>query len=225
MASLIIPPQYRPGLAKILTLSDEEAQRVLRTLSSLPAGEKVDFSSPPVGSLTTEGMWEVWNTLISLYSIRIFSAKSPAEFADDICESIEAAGYPDLKFEKAEDQHRFRETLTKFLAIDALNLRSKALYIQHDHERLFVRATIFTDIRPVFGKDPGEQPEGAVLTHSLKIEYRLGSSSVPKEVFFVLDKEDIVGLREVLDRADAKARSLETMLDTAKIPLLGTFEK
>ncbi len=67
-----------------------------------------------------------------------------------------------------------------------------------------------TDIRPIFGPDPENEPESAVIVHTLKISYHEGRQI--KEFFLALDPEQVDELIGVLERASLKSESLKRML-------------
>jgi hypothetical protein len=64
-------------------------------------------------------------------------------------------------------------------------------------------------MRTVF--DPEDsQPSGALIVHNLKITSFRGGEF--EETYFALDNADLVILRKVLDRAEAKTASLESVI-------------
>jgi hypothetical protein len=67
---------------------------------------------------------------------------------------------------------------------------------------------------------PGCHPStGAVITHTLDLEYHKGAEL--KEFFVVLDSQDLLALKEVLDRAITKDKTLRLLLKNNKVAHLG----
>jgi hypothetical protein len=74
--------------------------------------------------------------------------------------------------------------------------------------------------RPVFGSDPAVRPVGAVLTHTLKIRYHEGDLRDHREFYVVLDSNDLDELRDIIQRAQTKDKSLRELLKSAQLPTL-----
>jgi hypothetical protein len=117
------------------------------------------------------------------------------------------------------DLESIKERFQKILSIDTLNSLSKAIGLQREGERLYCDAQIFSDVRPVFGKDVSQDPTAAVITHTLKIGYHDGRGH--QEFFLVLDQEDLGNLQEVIERASAKSETLDRLLHRLELPRLG----
>ena len=74
------------------------------------------------------------------------------------------------------------------------------------------------DLRPVFRTDLGERPPAFVVVHNLKVGYR--ESGEYREFFVALDTLDVHALKEALDRALEKEKSLRTIADKCNLNLL-----
>src|SRR5947209_5590618 len=81
----------------------------------------------------------------------------------------------------------------------ALNLISRAEEVILDHDRVFLSARLFTELRPVFDKR-------ATAINSLSIVHTLAIHFIQdedhKDFHVALDDGDLQSLREVLDRAE-----------------------
>jgi hypothetical protein len=75
-----------------------------------------------------------------------------------------------------------------------------------------------SDIRPVFSEDIQSRPTGAVLVHSLKIEFM--ESGERKQFFVALDSSDLELMSEVLSRAKQKDLVLRKILADSDMQLL-----
>jgi hypothetical protein len=142
-----------------------------------------------------------------------------SEFAEEVCRSLDETKVDALKL-KPERRDIFKQRITRLLApSSSLAITARAVDVLTEHERIFTSARIITDIRSVFS-DPSEKPSAAFIVHMLNIHYRQGREK--KEFFVALDSDDIAKLKEVLDRAEKKAKSLATLLDASGIHTLDT---
>jgi hypothetical protein len=89
--------------------------------------------------------------------------------------------------------------------------------LQTQNPRNFQSARIVTDIRPVFSDKVSAPPLGAVIVETLQIQTwtRDGSSEL---IFVSMDETDLLQLRETVDRALVKTRTLSTLLSDQNLP-------
>jgi len=66
-------------------------------------------------------------------------------------------------------------------------------------------------------------PAGALIVHTLKLEYKQGNEE--KDFYIALDTNDVKKLREQLDRAEQKAESIKLMLNQAQVSYLDVEER
>ena len=85
-----------------------------------------------------------------------------------------------------EEMSQDQPTCDRLLNIEALNTIAKAARLLRDGERLYCSGKILLTYRPVFGQDPAARPNGAVITHTLKIGYHEGSGHVEFHVVWIL---------------------------------------
>src|SRR5208283_4076545 len=107
----------------------------------------------------------------------------------------------------------FRDRLIGLLNIEPLTYPAKATGVMGDHDSVFLRTRVLTDIRTIFGPDVSALPKGAVILNMLKIAYQ--HSGEEDNFYVALDSEDVKTLITVLQRALAKATSLKTVLEKA----------
>ena len=150
----------------------------------------------------------------SMYRVRAYAEVPLEEFATDVCEAL--VEHSDLKLEEVP---QFRERLTRVLDIETLNIAAKASILLDEHEHLFCSVRIITDARPVYGKSVSEPPEAMVITHILKIDYH-GAGGRLHEMYIGLGSNDIKELRNALDRAEEKAKSLQAAFEASKIKFI-----
>ncbi len=143
------------------------------------------------------------------------------EFAESVAEAAASAKSDKFPFEDG-DRKILKDRLVRiFEGKKGLKTTMKAMGVVLDQDRIFYQARILTDIRPVFNED-GDSVDAAVIVHNLRIHY--GQDSDHKDFYVALDTRDIQSLREVLDRADAKAKCLQGLLKTSGVSYLDAEE-
>lgn len=107
----------------------------------------------------------------------------------------------------------FNARVTRLIATKAISITAKGLDLAVSDQKVLLRPRIVTDVRPVFpmDKDSEDGPPAALLVkHSLRLEYLEGAES---RTFVVsLDSIDVTRLREAIERAERKAKSLSQLI-------------
>jgi len=218
--ALEIPKEDSGSIALIKTLPRAALERLISAIESAPPvsnpEEMADLIARQIVSIPASRLTPVIETLYTLYHIRELSGVRPARFIDDLIEAIQRS--PHLPLSQKE-LTKLRSMLEKLMGISTLKTVAKAARLQRDGERLYCEGKILSDIRPIFGTDPEAAPEGAVLTHTLRLGYHEGAQH--KEFHVVLDSEDLIALGELVLRAQVKDKSLRSLLKRAKLPNLG----
>jgi hypothetical protein len=224
MEKLEISEDYRSGIKKLITLSDEASDELL---DALKGGSPSIFRSDLVSSIASHIKSIEINDLTEIMEV-LFSASSHIDHSEDSIEEtvrrISGSIACDDEFSNFSDEEkkRFDKRLTNFLKLgDALNITSKAVRVVRDHERVFNSSLILTDIRPVFKSAPNEGIAAAAIVHMLKIEYR--DLEGTKEFFVALDELDIFQLIEQLEIASREADAIKMMLKKSEVPFLDTL--
>ena len=150
--------------------------------------------------------------IISLGVVRWSRDISTDSFVNDVAEAIEA-------FDSVGGSEESKERLHKILGIDSLLITSKAITIFTDYQRTLHGSKILTDLRYVFKVDPEDEPYGAVIVHLLKLTFH--EDTEHKEFFVAMDDNDLRHLKDVIIRAEKKARTLKRKLDSAATVYLG----
>lgn len=211
---LTVPERFRPGLAAIITLSHDSVGGVVAVLSRAPD----DLSSAELGaliasevtSLPSDTATQVVTSLSSLYLVRSNLELPVPDMVEEIADAMETSGDPTLKID-GDDLPIFKEKLSALLDIEPLYLKWKSRDVLSEYERSLYGARILTDIRPIFDVDPEEDPIDARIVHTLKLLYHEGSEH--KEFYIALQDDALDMLRDVLERADAKAKTLRKIVN------------
>jgi hypothetical protein len=171
-------------------------------------------SIPSIESLSPANTQQVMDTLRWMYQTRIAAEVEVTEFIDDACGALR--GYEQLT---PSSEPRFRERLLKLLNIAALSTEAKAFTLYGEHANVFCSTRILTDMRPVFGTNVSDPPEGYLVTHTLKFDYHASQGRM-EEFYLALASEDLVELRIALDRAEVKAKSLRQALEKTNLKFI-----
>ncbi|HEX7862392.1 MAG TPA: hypothetical protein VF773_18790 [Verrucomicrobiae bacterium] len=107
--------------------------------------------------------------------------------------------------------------LQALLSLDNIGITAKGTDVLTEHERTFCHARVLTDIRPIFSPTL-KAPEGAVIVQMLQIGFR--ENGKHKEFYVALDTEDVVKLRKILERAEAKTLMLESFIKNSPMKYL-----
>ena len=148
------------------------------------------------------------DAIVGIHILKQALGKSAAEVAHDVAEAIRLNTSANL----SEDQlGAFAENATTLLNVVPLQASAKSLALRGDHNHIFLRSRIFTDIRPVFADDLNSPLLASLLTHTVKISFR--SNGQQESVFFVADAEDLKQLKKDISRALDKAQAISKLLN------------
>lgn len=220
MPQLDIAPEDRKAIATVKTLTPSVLDKFISALKSAkPVAHPHDMAEQIAGRvpmIPEDSIRRMLETLYTLYYIRDLSGVRPAPFLDDLMDAAIRSSELHLS---PDDVRKLRSMLERLLNIETLKIVAKASRLQRDGERLYCASKILSDIRPVFKPNPSVQPEGAVITHTLKVGYHEGRDHV--EIQIVLDSNDLDKLAEVVRRAQMKDKTLRSFLKRSKLENLG----
>ncbi|MBS1824709.1 MAG: hypothetical protein JST93_05275 [Acidobacteria bacterium] len=220
MPAISIPDDHKLGLEQIRDLPLDTVSQLIAALRECPkasdAGSTVKLLIDRVPSFSPPDAQRIINTLDSLYELKGHFEVSSETLAGDL---IAAALRSNRHWLPQAEVPTFKERLIELLSIGSLAVRAKARVLERDHNQLFHDGRILTDLRPVFGLDPSEEPVGVVISHTLKVVFHEGLGE-HKELYLVLDLNDLAHLREVVDRAEKKHSVLRSMLESKGIKIL-----
>lgn len=223
MAMFSIPKEHQRVIADLARLSSTERSDLLNVLRnikpSLDADHLVEQISESL-SLSEERIKGIISLIYSLYSVADYLERTPDQIAADVLETIKAADSGELSELTEDAQAAVQEFVYEALTLyNSLGISAKALRLARQHERIFLRAEIYTDLRPVFRiDDPEVRPAAAVLTHTLKLEYLQDGDN--RTVFIALDNQDLAQLQETLDRAAKKHKALCAAFENSEVMIL-----
>jgi hypothetical protein len=210
---LRVPRPHRPALQKLLELSEEQSGALLACFEDLPSflpSSELAAKASEVVDLSPDDAEALVRVVLSLSSQRKYHGWAAKDLAGQVATSA------DLELDNAQ-QELLTGRLVRLLQADSLASTARAIDVQTEHQRVFHDARVLTDVRPVFDDEPAIRPSGAVITHTLKVDYF--ESGEFREIYIALDHADLVRLESVVDRALAKTKSTEQLLDGTELKL------
>lgn len=236
MPKLNIPERYRSSLSSIRFLSDRQVQEIRTVLDQVapPSSQNTsaaqELPSDPGAAMIAvrkasprtdiANFTKILEVLIAMYEIKSQRDVSVETFVDDICDAMEGLDSPELHLQHSE-RPEFAGKLLTLLNAEVFALVAKAHDLATEDERTFCHARILTDLRPIFGSVVEDGPKAMIVMHTLKLAFhQQGSNDDHGEFYVALDSDDLQTLRKLIDRAEAKAKSLSAV--SKNMRLFGT---
>jgi hypothetical protein len=150
-----------------------------------------------------------WRALPALaIAFRRFNVTA-SDLLDSVRKSLVNQGW---KEEDLRSWHECRPVIEKILMSPAVVLPAKARELAFDFERIYTRARILTDVRPIFD-DPRNEIIGANITQTLRLDYTSRNDS-STSLSLALDMSDIAELKKCCEDALRKADISREMIQT-----------
>jgi hypothetical protein len=217
---LSIPESSHEAVERLVSLDDKTAEQLLAGMSLKPhcldlkcvfkqVSEKTGIARPEADELV--------RVLLSMYMVRYDQDLSVSEMISELRDAIESMDRPGLAsaFAQPAIQSRFERLLS---LESSFGMVVKGMALLRDHPCHFNAARIITDARPIFLGDVGKGPESFLVRHTLKLEVR--ENGEEKEWYLALDSDDLERLRNAIDRALAKEKTLTSALKAASFDVL-----
>jgi hypothetical protein len=195
-------------LDKLRKLPDSVFHELISVWETAPPDASV------VKGLSNGDVSELREGALELYRVREYYHERIPEFAASIAIALqEDSGFPESELPA------FGERLEKVLSITPLGTAAKAQSLGTEYERRFCTARILTDARPVYIGSPSTRPEAMMITHTLRITFHDDTGEM-REIYITMDNDDLVTLRGLVDRAEAKTKSLQAVFANSNIPIV-----
>ena len=218
MAISTVPAGYRLGFSKIKRLRPADFEAVATALENSPmVGGLKELASAVLQQVPSLKRNDIELILRSLFSLSVFLADEETPLSENLSSlssAMQATGNTDLALSE-DEKVEFERRLDRLLRINAVSVAAKVQRLRLDYSNIFEDAKILTDVRPIFDK-PENRPIGCAIAHVLRITYHEGGGH--KEFYVALDADDIQSVKKVLERAEAKASSLKSVLQAAALP-------
>jgi hypothetical protein len=146
------------------------------------------------------------------------------EIINDISDIIENENIEGIE-KNIVNIKEFKEKLKLLLETDSIIYSFKSNDLLATNKNSIIFARIVSDIRPVFGENVEDSPKAATIVHNLNIHYSIGEHKRHDDFFVALDSNDLQYLKDVVDRAEKKDKSLKAILKDTTIRLFNTSER
>lgn len=211
LASIRVPKSGIQVLKRIADLEEKQASELVERLSRgdiRSIGGLVKAVQRSVGDSWDEEQSNAFvSHLLSLSILVIGSDFAITELAARITGQISDL---DATAEKV-----LPERLTSLLSSQNLVALGKAVDLARESNRLLNDARIISELRPVFGDDIAAEPTGAVIVHTLRLNYM--EEGERKTASLTLNSRDLVQLKRAVERAQTKENTLSKLLDRVQL--------
>lgn len=227
-SNVVIPKAQQPALKCLLGLPRVQAQGLLAALRSEQPSFYLETMASRLAAklqLPSNDLADILMMLASMYLTSRSTDHSSDDFATGV---IHAAKDLDSLKDATTDWDHARQLIAGLLACDtSLGVTAKAISVTSDHEKLFSKARILTDMRPIFGDKIEERPAAAIVVHTLRITYRAHPHQrADLSSFFVaMNAEDLRELQTQIARALAKEQAIGRALAAIDLQNLSTEEE
>lgn len=220
MKNLKIPPQYQLGITLIIKIDENLFHKLLNSIIEVHPFVSIESLvmeiSPKLEEIAVNDLQEILRAIRSIFALRTQENLKNTEIVTGLSNAVSIDNtFSDLSDEELK---RFEQRLTQLLvlAVDgSISISSKAIDLLQEYDRILLNSRIITDIRPVFKSETQEGIAGALIVHTLKIEYQ--DAGGLKEFYVALDSNDVKNLQEQLSESLVKTEVINSILNKANI--------
>ena len=205
MAKYRIPEQFISGFKELSSLKKDLTYKISDILKKLDIGDGPETLAKKLSDIKDLSKFD-----LSLISFTIFSLISLAqkENIEHLVNDLTQAYSLKNKEAKKDKITNLKNNLITILnSIDKINLTFKAIELQSEYDKIFTDCRVISDIRLIFLDKLDESPKQALVIHNLKVEYQQDEKI--KESFFTLDLDDLMKLKEQIERAIEKEKIIK----------------
>lgn len=218
MTNLSIPDKDIATLQKLASLSKNEKLKLLNAIKETEPTlqlERLNTKIAKKTNLDKQELLPIIKMFGSMYRGRISSDVSAEMFAADLNNTLQTIDEPPFKGMDDDLRNDLTGYISEILTLDnSLGITAKALGVMTEHEHVYCRARVLTDMRPIFGEDISK-PDAFVTTHTLRIGFH--DNKEHKDIFIAMDRNDVKELIDMLKRAEQKEEALDSFLNNSKL--------
>lgn len=218
MVKIRIPDQIKPGLQNLIDIKKNDFDKLIDIIQSAPAELDIDILlthfKKNLEGINEQEIKDLLKTFISLFTFFETSNKTVTELTIDLISAIISdQNLPDFS---DEELSLLEDRLRALLEVNSpFKLATKAVKLLRDNERIYLDASVITDIRPVITKKHEINLTGALILHTLKIEYQ--DINGTQEFYVTLDNQDVQNLRKKLEESEEEINSIKKVISQANI--------
>jgi len=214
--SVTIPRQHREALASLITLSEDDMNRLfdaLTTQSPTLSPTVLGRRAAEASGLETERVVSIVQALISLITTQDQRRLSTEKVAIDIAEAAGSEKLGGLE-PGSPNISTFAKRLTRLMTLEQpLGVTSRAVNVMIQHKNPLRSSRILSDIRAIFSSGDDPQPVAAVIVHNLQLATMTDGDYLTFTA--ALDAQDLRSLAAVVARAIKKEDRLKNTIQQA----------
>jgi len=227
LIKITIPKEDRNPLINLFMVDPKKRNHFLEAIkdpASVPHTDDFIRQLQKVTKANYQEADEMISALFTIYGLFDISHETVDSIVSIFMNAFKEFDDKKIKQASPEQFDLFQEFIKKMLSLhDSLGVRAKAYRLTPEHQRLFIRSEIYSDIRSVFRPDnPDIKPSAAIIVHSLKITFR--EAGKKQEIYIGLDSEDLQELNKTVGRAITKHDTLKKMITDCGIQCLSLEE-
>lgn len=218
---LVVPERHAGSFEAIREMGEDEFPRLLAIFESAEPTDDRETICRLIREATSVGTSDAFELLDAVMGLAAHAHLSQSSMSD-IARRV-ASSPQFVRPDELDEGLAMR--IAELLRCDSVRIYSKALALGSRHERLFVDAQVLTDLRPLFGENIEQQsrPEAMLISHTLNLHY-VDSDGAHDNFFIVLDDEDLLTVRELLDRSTRKSAAMRSLLQESGVTYLSLEE-
>jgi hypothetical protein len=206
-----VPNDFFPGFKVLSGLKEDEVEMLAILLEELPSGFnvqefksaiKIDERFSDKTSISADAIFSLGGLLLD---------KRAEDSLAHVAQELANAFVLESDGEREQTKNLSRNLLLLFNKSDKLIKTFKAYHLLFENTRSYKQSRVISDIRMTFNDNFDEKNKTALIIHQLKLEYV--SNNELKEFFISLDKNDILDLRDELNRSLEKEGCIKRDFD------------
>ncbi len=215
-----IPERYKDGYIGLWSIDKGDFDAIITSLGKVPLVATINGLAKSVSDDSKVDLPDIHEIFLSIDSLITLLDKKISKY--DIVEQVTSVINDSelIKFSEEATEENFKSRIYALLGNEKVYYASKANELITDNGVVFLDSKIVTDIRPIFDIVLEDSPKVGLITHTLQIHYRTCESSNHQSIYLALASLDIVTLKDVLERAIVKEKSLVTLLSKTGIQII-----
>ncbi|UYP43922.1 hypothetical protein NEF87_000207 [Candidatus Lokiarchaeum ossiferum] len=202
-----IPKTFKKNIQDLLSISESNRKKFLEQIQmaspTLEIQELIDCSESELQYPSQMLMF-----LSMIYRIFKESKTNLGDFRISLEDAINELGI-------SKEHEKYSDIINFFMESiqldNTLGISSKANATMIDHSQIIRKTRILTDIRPLFQDNFDESVKTGVIYHMLKLTTR--QNKIEKNQYIAFDFEDLVNLKNTIDRALRKEKNIRQSLN------------
>ncbi len=207
-----IPEEVIGGFIKLVSLSAENEIILEEIIKQIKIGDSPivvgENNFHKFDNLTDIDLIEILVSMYSLVNIFVESNDSVEIFSSDFSQSYKEINKINNIEVAEKDVFSLKNKLIKYLPLfNNIKITIKARDLRLNSPSIFKNSKIITDIRMIFDNDFSNKEQYAIIIHQLNITKTEGENTI--ETYISLDSNDLIKLKDSIDRALLKEDSIK----------------